>query len=84
MTRLRHGAPSTFYKGVFKRIAEYAASGWADLCTSADKRRLQTTQKRALLAVTMAYRTASWESLCVIAGEIPIYLLLEKYLLDVS
>ena len=31
----RHGALSTFYKGVFKPIVEYATSGWADLCTSA-------------------------------------------------
>ena len=42
-------------------------------------RRLQGIQRRALLAVTKAYRTASWESLCVIAGEIPIDLLLEKH-----
>ena len=76
---LRHGALSTFYKGVFKPIVEYAASGWADLCTSADNRRIQTTQRQALLAVTKAYRTSSWESLSVIAGEIPIDLLLEKH-----
>ena len=51
----------------------------ADLCTSADARRLQGIQRRALLAVTKVYRTASWESLCVITGEIPIDLLLEKH-----
>ena len=52
---LRHGSLSTFYKGVFKPIVEYAASGWADLCTSANNRRPQTTQRQALLAVTKAY-----------------------------
>ena len=76
---LRHEALSRVYKGVFKPIAEYAASGWADLCKIADKRRLQAIQRQALLAVTKAYRTASWESLCVIAGEIPIDLQLEKH-----
>ena len=45
---LRHGALSRVYKGVFKPIVGYAASGWADLCTIADKRRLQATQRWAL------------------------------------
>ena len=43
--------------------------------TSDDSRQL----KDGLLAVTNAYRTASWESLRFIAGEITIDLLLEKH-----
>ena len=76
---LRHGALSTFYKEIFKPIVEYAASGWADLCTSADKKRIQTTQRWALQMVTKAYITASWESLSVRAGKILFDLLLEKH-----
>ncbi|KAL0103807.1 hypothetical protein PUN28_017844 [Cardiocondyla obscurior] len=57
----------------------YAAAGWADLCTERDIRKLRAVQRRALISVTGAYRTASWESLCVVAGAFPIDLRLRVH-----
>ena len=79
MWRIRHGALSTIYHGVFTSIAEYAASGWANLSKEPDMRMLRSIQRRALLAITSVYRTASWERLCIIAGAILIDILLEKH-----
>lgn len=76
---LRFGMLATVYRGVFNPIVTYAAAGWSDLCTQADLRALGTAQRSALVAVTKAYRTASTESLCVIAGQVPIDILLEKH-----
>ena len=75
---LRNRALHTIYRGVFEPIVTYAASGWADLCSEHDLRALRSIQRCALLAVTCAYRTASWDSLCVIESVLPVDLLLEE------
>ena len=76
---LRYGTLNTIYRGLSTPIAEYAAFAWADICTKADTRKLRAIQRQALLAITGAYGTASWESLYVVAGAIPIDLLLGQH-----
>lgn len=50
---------------------------WIDLCTESNIRILRAAQRRALISQTGAYRTASWESLCVVAGQTPVDILLQ-------
>lgn len=52
--KLQHKILSTLFRGVFTPIAEYAASGCADLCSEADLKKLRAAQRQALLAVTRA------------------------------
>lgn len=73
---LRYKALKEVYSGVFLPIVAYAAAGWADLCNMHDTRVLRSAQHIALKATTAAYRTSSWDSLCVIAGAIPVDILL--------
>lgn len=75
---LRHKALETVYKGVFVPTVAYAAAGWSDLCTAVETKILRSAQRLALIAVNNAYRTASWASLCVIAGARPIEILLKE------
>lgn len=75
---LRYRALDKIYKGVFLPTVAYAAAGWADLCKGTDLRVLRTTQRLALIATTAAYRTASYVGLCVIAGALPVELLLKQ------
>ncbi|KAL6417402.1 hypothetical protein ACFW04_012773 [Cataglyphis niger] len=76
---LRFRALSTIYRGVFAPTVAYAAAGWADLCTESDLRVLKALQRHVPISTTGAYRTASWESLCVVAGVMPVDLLLREY-----
>jgi len=76
---LRFRALSTIYRGVFAPTVAYAAAGWADLCTESDIRLLKALQRRVLISTTGAYRMASWESLCVVAGAIPVDFVLKEY-----
>lgn len=76
---LRFRTLSTVYRGVFAPTVAYAAAGWADLCTESDIRILRTLQRRVLISTTGAYRTASWESLCVVAGATPVDIVLKEY-----
>lgn len=64
----------TLYRGIFVPIITYAAAGWADKLNVHHKRKLRQAQRSALLRVTKAYRTISTETLCVIAGAVPIEL----------
>lgn len=75
---LRYRALDKIYKGVFLPTVAYAAAGWSDLCKGTDLRVLRTTQRLALIATTAAYRTASYAGLCVIAGALPVELLLKQ------
>lgn len=75
---LRYRALDKIYKGVFVPTVAYAAAGWSDLCKAADLRVLRTTQRLALIATTSAYRTASYAGLCVIAGALPVEILLQQ------
>lgn len=75
---LKYRALSTIYRGVFAPTVAYAAAGWADLCTESDIRKLKGTQRKALIPVVGSYRTASGESLCVVAGETPVDILLQE------
>jgi len=59
-------------------VIAYAAAGWTDLYTAKNKKILRAVQREVLIAHTSAYRTQSWESLCVIAGQTPIDLLLNE------
>jgi len=63
---------------VFAPTVAYAAAGWADLCTESDIRILKALQHRVLISITGAYRTASWESLCVVGGVIPVDIVLRE------
>lgn len=74
---LRFKSLSLFYGGVFVPTVTYAAAGWADLCTRSDVNVLRALQRRTLISATGAYRTASWESLCVVAGVVPVDILLQ-------
>ena len=48
------------------------------MCKESDVRILRALQRRVLISLTGAYRTASWESLCVVAGVIPIDIVLQE------
>lgn len=75
---LRYRVLHSVYRGVFNPTVAYAAAGWSDLCREADLRILRTAQRLALIAVTSAYRTTSYAALCVIAGALPVQILLEQ------
>ena len=66
------------YGGLIKPVACYAAAAWFDLTNERDRRKHRSAQRQALLTLTRAYRTASTDALCVLAGEVPISLLLHK------
>lgn len=69
----------TIYKGVFVPVATYAAAAWADrLNNSHHIRHLHKAQRNALIRITKAYRTISYNAVTVIAGAIPIELLLRE------
>jgi hypothetical protein len=74
---LGQAAMRTLYKGLFEPIITYAAAGWCDLLKGKTKTMLLRTQRMALLQVTEAYRTTSTEALQIIAGVMPIDLLIE-------
>nr|XP_034195162.1 uncharacterized protein LOC117611332 [Osmia lignaria] len=67
-----------FYR-VVESVILYAAPLWVgglELRTNCNL--LSSTQRTALLRVAQAYRTTSWDALCVITGQIPIDLLLKE------
>ena len=66
------------YQGLFVSIAAYAAPAWADLLNANLRRKLLQVQRQALLKVTKAYRTISTDALCVIAGQVPLDLVVEE------
>ena len=74
---LGQAAIRTLHKGLFEPIVTYAAAGWSDLLRSNTRIKLLRTQRMALLQVTEAYRTTSTEALQIIAGVMPIDLLIE-------
>jgi hypothetical protein len=67
----------TLYKGVFEPVITYAAAGWSDLLNKSTKSKLIRRQRMTLLQVTKAYRTTSAKALQIIAGVLPIDLLIE-------
>ena len=73
---LKGRALVTLYKGTFAPIAAYATAGWSDLLNGRNRGSLQRAQKQSLLTVTKAYRSVSWEALCVLAAAPPVDLLL--------
>lgn len=62
-----------WYKGLLMAVALYGCTVWGAAATSHAKgrREIQSIQKKALLACTVAYRTTSVASLQVITGSIP-------------
>ena len=75
---LSTGVMETLYRGVFLPIITYAAARWMDRLNVHHRKRLTQAQRWALLGTTKAYRTISSDALCVIAGAIPIELVLEE------
>jgi hypothetical protein len=73
----RTSSHATLYKGLLEPIITYAAAAWSDLLNKNTKSKLIRTQRLALLQVTKAYRTTSAEALQIIAGVMPIDLLIE-------
>ncbi|CAK9828029.1 hypothetical protein ANTRET_LOCUS5621 [Anthophora retusa] len=76
---LRFGTLSTIYRGAVLPVVTYAAAGWSDLCGVKDLSKLRSMQRRVLIAMTSAYRRASWEALCVVAGVVPVDVLLQQH-----
>lgn len=66
------------YRGVFVAIITYAAAGWADKLTEYHEKRLISAQRTALIRVTKAYRTISYDALIIIAGELPIVQIIKE------
>ena len=62
------------YTGLVLQIICYAAAGCTEKLNSHHYRKLRSTQRQALLAITRAYRTTSNDALTVLAAEIPIKL----------
>lgn len=65
------------YKSVYLPRITYGASTWYPSTNSRTKTKQESAQRRALLAVTGAYRTTSTRALQVIAGAPPIKLMIE-------
>lgn len=68
----------TIYKGLVLPILCYAAAGWAEELNHHQHRRLKSAQRQSLLSITRAYRTTSNDALTVLAGEMPINILLKE------
>lgn len=75
---LRYPATMTIYKGVVAGILRYASPAWSKNLSHRQKKRLASIQRTALLRVTRAYRSVSHEAVQVLAGELPIDLLLRE------
>lgn len=75
---LRYGSLEIIHKGVFAPTITYAAAGWADLCTQNDLDTLNGAQRQALISITRAYRTTSTDAVNIVAGEMPIDILLKE------
>lgn len=73
---LRFPATITIYKGVVEAILKYASPFWFRNLTQRQRKRLASTQRTALLRVTRAYRSTSHEAVQVLAGVVPLDLLL--------
>lgn len=69
---------SIIYKGVFEPTVTFGSAGWFDLCTKKDISNLRSLHRQALIGLVQAYRTISYDSACVLAGCMPIDLLLER------
>lgn len=69
----KHSNLTLLYRAVFVPRLAYGITLWVDSITkSVAYRQLFPLQRKALLAITSAYRTASTEALQVIAGTLPI------------
>lgn len=66
------------YLAVFVGMVQYGCAVWSSAITAHQKRKLLSAQRTALLVVTKAYRTCSGVCLPVIAGTMPLDLLLEQ------
>ena len=75
---LGYGALYTLYRGLYVPITTYAAAAWGDLLRVKSRTALVRSQRLALLRVTKAYSTTSTDALPIIAGVVPIDLLLEE------
>lgn len=75
---LGYRAMRTMYTSLFVPITAYAAAGWADLLTSQMRTKLMRAQRRVLLGCTKAYRTVSTDAITVIAGAVPIDLVIAE------
>lgn len=76
---LNHWTRLSVYRGVFLPILLYGSRTWFQAAlTVHSRRRLVSAQRAALLQVTGAYRSVSNDALCVLAGQIPIDLLVEE------
>lgn len=65
------------YKSVYIPRITYGVSTWYSSTNTRIKAKLESAQRRALLAVTGAYKTISTRALQVIAGAPPIHLIIE-------
>lgn len=65
------------YKSVYIPRIIYGAGIWYPSLTKAAKRKLESAQRRVLLAVTAGYKTVSTRALQVVAGTPPIQLQIE-------
>ena len=75
---VKYPATRTIYKGVVLGIIRYASPAWSRRLTKEQRGKLATTQRLALLRVTKAYRTVSHEAVQILAGEMPIDLILKE------
>ena len=69
----------TLYRSVYEAMVTYAAPVWHNLLEKkCHKSLLRSSQRTALLVVTRAYRTAPGAALPVIAGVLPVDLLVQQ------
>ena len=76
-----HGQLSLMYRTIFVPMVTYAAGAWGATITLADKRKLVTAQRTALITVTRAYCTVSTPMLLVLASVRPISFEIQKEIL---
>ncbi|KAL0278092.1 UNVERIFIED_CONTAM: hypothetical protein PYX00_000001 [Menopon gallinae] len=67
-----HRGRATLYRAVFLGFTTYAARVWGVNLRVRDRRKLLSSQRSVLISATCCFRTASGEALCVVAGEMPL------------
>lgn len=75
---LNHKTLVIIYKGVAEAQFTYAAAGWYDRLNCHHIRSLESAQRNILLGVTKAYRTVSKDAVVVLAGVLPVDILIKK------
>ena len=76
---LVHKSLKTIYEGAITPLITYGASVWADAAQNGrNLNKLQSVQRLINIKISKSYRTISFEASCVMAGVLPIGLIINE------